>query len=203
MKATMAMKPTTRSTIPCYSPDGTSLGYRTLAAAQRLVADGYVRPAYGRKGHLRAIWLLRDDGTSPVQSHAHNGTRYSFIEQLETGRCWQLRRLDGRYATAPDGLPANARAPFLQVIQECMAPPPDAPTRGTLPTAKPATAQATTAKPVTTAKPATSAKPAGTEAASQDQASHDRGSQDGGSPAHASDHDVRLPRLLATFQCAL
>jgi hypothetical protein len=50
-----------RLTIPCYTADGTCLGHRTLAAAQRLVAGGYVRPAYGRKGHLRAIWqrLLR------------------------------------------------------------------------------------------------------------------------------------------------
>src|ERR1035441_6422465 len=72
MKPTNPTRPT-RSTIPCYAADGTPLGYRPLDAAQRLVAGGYVRPAYGRKGHLRAIWLLRDDGTSPVQPRAHNG----------------------------------------------------------------------------------------------------------------------------------
>ncbi len=36
-------------TIPFYGPDGTCLGYRTPEAAERLVANGYVKPAYGRK----------------------------------------------------------------------------------------------------------------------------------------------------------
>lgn len=67
MKPTNPTRPT-RSTIPCYAADGTPLGYRSLDAAQHLVASGYVRPSWGRKGHLRAIWLLRDDGTNPVQS---------------------------------------------------------------------------------------------------------------------------------------
>jgi len=110
----------TRSTIPCYATDGMSLGYRTLDAAQRLVADGSVRPAYGRKGHLRAIWLLRDDGASPVQGRAHNGTRYSYVESLATGRCWQLRRLDRHDATTADGSPVTARDPFLQVVRDCL-----------------------------------------------------------------------------------
>jgi hypothetical protein len=122
------VKPTqpTRSTIPCYAPDGASLGYRTLDAAQRLVAGGYVRPAYGRKGHLRAIWLLRDDGSSPVQADAHHGTRYSYIESLATGRCWQLRRLDRRDSTTPGGSHVTARDAFLQVILECMTTSPEA-----------------------------------------------------------------------------
>ncbi len=55
-------------TIPFYGPDGTSLGYRTPEAAERLVANGYVKPAYGRKGHLKAIWLRREDGSSPVEA---------------------------------------------------------------------------------------------------------------------------------------
>jgi len=121
------MKPTrsTRSAIPCYAADGTPLGPRPLDAAQRLVSGGYVRPAYGRKGHLRAIWLLRDDGTSPVQSRAHNGTRYSYIEPLATGRCWRLRRLDRRDTTMADGSQVSPRDPFLQVVRDCM-PSPDA-----------------------------------------------------------------------------
>jgi hypothetical protein len=90
-----------------------------------LVAGGYVRPAYGRKGHLRAIWLLRDDGTSPVQSRASTGTRYSYIESLATGRCWQLRHLDRRDTMAADGSPVTACDPFLQVVRDCMASPPD------------------------------------------------------------------------------
>jgi hypothetical protein len=132
MKPTNPTRPT-RSTIPCYAADGTSLGYRTLAAAQRLVADGYVRPAYGRKGHLRAIWLLRDDGTSPVQSRAHNGTRYSYIESLATGRCWRLRRLDRRDTTTSDGSPVTGRDAFLQVVRDCLTVWPDAVAASALP----------------------------------------------------------------------
>jgi len=130
------MKPTSppRPTIPCYAADGTSLGPRPLAAAQRLVADGYVRPAYGRKGHLRAIWLLRDDGSNPVQAYAHNGTRYSYIESLATGRCWQLRRLDPRDTATAGGLPASPRDAFLQVVRGCMTTAPD----GMLPNPLPA-----------------------------------------------------------------
>jgi len=142
------MKPTTptpRSTIPCYDADGTSLGYRLLADAQRLVASGHVRPAYGRKGHLRAIWLLQEDGGNPIQSHAHSGTRYSYIETLDTGRCWQLRRLDRRSTTTADGVPTNPRDPFFQVIRECLT----APSSGVLATTTTGpTAMRATAAPV-------------------------------------------------------
>lgn len=126
--------------IPVYTPDGTSLGRRTLDAAERLVAAGHVRPAYGRKGHLKAIWLLQEDGGNPVQPHAHTGTRYSFIETLDNGRCWQLRRLNRRVSTAGDGSPVSARDPFLRVIRDCMASSPDA-----LATATPVPSRATTA----------------------------------------------------------
>jgi hypothetical protein len=125
MKPTRPTKPTP-PTIPCYSPDGTSLGHRTLAAAERLVAGGYVRPAYGRKGHLRAIWLLRDDGSNSIQPRAPCGTRYSFIETLDNGRCWQHRRLDRRDAATPHRSPVTGRDPFLQVVRDCMSSPPDA-----------------------------------------------------------------------------
>ena len=36
--------------IPYYAPDGTSLGFRSLAAAKRLIAGGFVKPPYGRMG---------------------------------------------------------------------------------------------------------------------------------------------------------
>jgi hypothetical protein len=39
----------TERLIPYYAPDGTSLGSRTLDAAKRLIAGGYVKPAWGRK----------------------------------------------------------------------------------------------------------------------------------------------------------
>jgi hypothetical protein len=124
------MKPT-RSTIPCYAGDGTPLGYRTIDAAQRLVAGGCVRPAYGRRGHLKAIWLLRDGGSSPFQTRPHNGTRYSYIESVATGRCWQLRRLNQRDTTTTEGSTVTSRDPFLQVIRDCLAPP-EASARATL-----------------------------------------------------------------------
>ena len=32
----------------------------------------------------------------PFRTQARLSTKYSVIEQLEHGRCWKLRRLDGR-----------------------------------------------------------------------------------------------------------
>ncbi|MCC6389110.1 MAG: hypothetical protein IT167_00805 [Bryobacterales bacterium] len=104
--------------IPYYASDGRSLGFRTLEAAKRLLTGGYVKPSYGRKGHLKAIWLLREDGSNPVQAQANPGTRYSFIENLEHGRCWKLRRLDRR---DEDGVPFTTRGVFLQVVTDCLA----------------------------------------------------------------------------------
>ena len=109
------MKP--KEQIPYYASDGTSLGFRSMDAAKRLIEGGYVKPSYGRKGHLKAIWLRKEDGGSPVETHAHSGTRYSFLENVETGRCWKLRRLDMR---DEDGVRFNTREVFLQVVAECM-----------------------------------------------------------------------------------
>ena len=104
--------------IPLYAADGTSLGLRTPDAAKRLIAGGYVKPSYGRKGHLKAIWLRQEDGSNPVQTNARVGTRYSFIENLEHGRCWKLRRLDRR---DEEGVPFTTRGVFLQVVSDCLA----------------------------------------------------------------------------------
>ena len=105
-----------REQIPIYAADGTSLGFRSLEAAKRLIESGYVKPAYGRKGHLKAVWLLQEDGGNPVETHARGGTRYSFLQNIETGRCWSLRRLDQR---DDDGVPVITRGVFLQVVAEC------------------------------------------------------------------------------------
>jgi len=102
--------------IAYYAPDGTSLGVRSLAFAQRLVEGGFVKPSYGRKGHLKAIWLLQPGGSNPVETHPRSGTRYSFIETLERGRCYTLRRLDERGA---DGVAVSMRSAFLQVVADC------------------------------------------------------------------------------------
>lgn len=104
--------------VPFYRADGVSLGTRTLEAARRLVEGGFVMPAYGRKGHLRAIWLQRPDGSNPIQTRMVGGTKYSVLERLEHGRCWKLRKLDGR---DEDGVKFSARNVFLQVVADCMA----------------------------------------------------------------------------------
>jgi len=104
--------------IPLYAADGTPLGFRTPEAARRLIAGGYVKPSYGRKGHLKAIWRCQEDGGNPVQPSVRAGTKYSFIENLEHGRCWKLRRLDRR---DEEGVPVSTRGIFLQVVRECMA----------------------------------------------------------------------------------
>ncbi|MBZ5604692.1 MAG: hypothetical protein LAO79_20530 [Acidobacteriia bacterium] len=106
--------------IPYYASDGTSLGFRSEEAAQRLVAGGFVQASYGRKGHLKAIWSRRQDGSNPVETHAQAGTRYSFLQNLDNGqRCWKLRRVDGR---DDDGTRVSTRGVFLQVVKDCMAP---------------------------------------------------------------------------------
>ena len=104
--------------IPNYAPDGSSLGLRSIEAARRLIACGYVKPAYGRKGHLKAIWLLQKDGGNPVETHPRAGTRYSFLQSLDNGsRCWKLRRVDGR---DDDGVAVTMRGVFLQVLKDCL-----------------------------------------------------------------------------------
>src|ERR1035441_2027350 len=107
-----------REQIPIYAADGTSLGFRSLEAAKRLIESGYVKPAYGRKGHLKAIWLLQEDGANPVQANARSGTRYSFLQNLDSGsRCWKFRRVDGR---DDDGVPVTTRGVFQQVVADCL-----------------------------------------------------------------------------------
>ena len=107
-----------REQIPLYASDGTSLGFRPIDAARRLIAGGYAKPAYGRKGHLKAIWLGQQDGGNPVETHARAGTRYSFLQNLDSGsRCWKLRRVDWR---DDDGMPVTTRGVFLQVLKDCL-----------------------------------------------------------------------------------
>ncbi len=104
--------------IPYYAPDGRSMGFRSIDAARRLIEGGYVKASYGRKGHLKAIWLQQEDGSSPVETHARAGTRYSFLQNLDNGsRCWKLRRVDGR---DDDGVLVSTRGVFVQVVTDCL-----------------------------------------------------------------------------------
>ena len=94
------------------------MGFRTLDAAKRLIAGGYVKPFDGRKKYLKVIWLNQKDGGNPVETHLRVGTRYSFLQSLDNGRrCWKLRRADGR---DDDGTRVNTRGVFLQVLKFCL-----------------------------------------------------------------------------------
>ncbi|MCW5982716.1 MAG: hypothetical protein KIT09_31800 [Bryobacteraceae bacterium] len=104
--------------IPYYAADGTSLGSRTFETAMRLLDGGHVKPAYGRKGHLKAIFLEQPDGGNPVDAQPRTGKRYSFLERLDSGhRDWKHKKLDVR---DEDGTFVSTRGAFLQVMRECM-----------------------------------------------------------------------------------
>ena len=94
------------------------MGFRSIDAAKRLIEGGRVKPSYGRKGHLKAIWLLQQDGCNPIVAQPRAGTKYSFLESLDNGsRCWKLRRVDG---LDDDGVPVNTRDVFVQVVTDCL-----------------------------------------------------------------------------------
>ncbi len=98
--------------IPIYAADGTPMGYRSSESARRLLTLDLVSPAYGRKGHLKAIFAKKGDGSSAVQSSAPGGTQYSFRERLDSGPlAWKLKRL---------GKGDELRPIFLQVVADCV-----------------------------------------------------------------------------------
>ena len=101
--------------IPIYAADGRSLGFRSIEAANRLVANGFVEAVHGRKGHLKAIQLKQPDGASAITTHVRAGTRYSFREHFENGTAaWTLKRL---------GKGNDLRPIFLRVVTDCLARP--------------------------------------------------------------------------------
>lgn len=104
---------------PLYSADGRSLGFRSRQAVQRLLAGGFVTASYGRKGHLRAIYLRKTDGSSPVETSPKSGTKYSFEQALPNGRrCWTLKKLD---LTDEDGVPVDTEPIYRRVLIDCLA----------------------------------------------------------------------------------
>ena len=62
------------SMMPFYGSDGSSLGFRELDTAKRLVAAGTVKPAYGRKGHLKAIFEQQEDSCGPQKFNPASGS---------------------------------------------------------------------------------------------------------------------------------
>jgi hypothetical protein len=98
--------------IPLYAADGTPWGFRTLEAAQRLIVNGLVNPVYGRKGHLKAVFSKKADGSSAVESAVPGGTQYSFQTRVESGPLvWKLKRL---------GKKDELRPLFRQVVTDCL-----------------------------------------------------------------------------------
>jgi hypothetical protein len=104
--------------IPYYACDGTSLGFRSVENARRLVDGGFVEASWGRKGHLKAIWARQQDGSSPVEANAPTGTKYSFPEKLDSGRsCWKHRRLDRATKMARSSPRAAPSSRWLRIAQ--------------------------------------------------------------------------------------
>ena len=104
--------------IPIYAADGTSEGFRSLETARLLLANGYVKAAYGRKGHLKAIWVQQQDGGNPIETQARAGTKYSFPERLDNGlRCWKFKKLDIK---DEDGVRFSTQSFFRRVVDECL-----------------------------------------------------------------------------------
>ena len=91
-----------------YASDGRSLGFRSLAAARRLIANGFVEAVYGRKGHLKAIHAKQPDGASAIATRVPTGTRYSFRERLDN-RARRAGALQEHPAPHRGDLEAHAR----------------------------------------------------------------------------------------------
>lgn len=92
----------------------------TEGGLARLQSAGLIaRVVRHRKGHINRAILFVRPGEVPVPRTAHLGTRYSFLDHLEHGLCWDWKRLGGaRWGTnyAPDEL----RPIFLQVVADCL-----------------------------------------------------------------------------------
>ena len=98
--------------IPYYDADGKPRGFRTLEAARRLIANEVVTACYGRKGHIKAIFMRKADGGNAVQAEITPGTKYSFREHLDSGHvAWSMRRL---------GKGNELRPIFLAVLTDCL-----------------------------------------------------------------------------------
>ena len=77
----------------------------------RLDKVGLIRIVKHKKDRInRCILLGRPDDPKPIKLSAYLGTRYSYLERLESGRrVWALRKL-GKDAAPP--------AIFLQIVIE-------------------------------------------------------------------------------------
>ena len=109
-----------QATIPVYRADGRLYDIVTEPALARLEAAGLIaRVVRHRKGHINRAILVVRPGEAPLPRTAYMGTRYSFLDHLEHGVCWDLKRLGGvRWGV--NYAPAEVRPIFLQVVLDCL-----------------------------------------------------------------------------------
>ena len=81
--------------IPLYSADNELHDWITPKRAARLEALGIARVIRHKKGHVNRCILHRRPGDPlPTKLSVYLGTRYSYLERLESGRSvWVLRKL--------------------------------------------------------------------------------------------------------------
>lgn len=98
--------------IPLYSADGELQEWISSQRMTRLEKLGLIRIVKHKKGRVSRCLLQRRPGDPlPTKLSAYLGTRYSYLERLDSGRLvWALRKL-----REGEGVPAA----FLQLITEC------------------------------------------------------------------------------------
>ena len=98
--------------IPLYSAENELRDWITPQRAERLEAVGIARVVRHKKGFVnRCVLHRRPCDPRPIRLSDYLGTRYSYLERLDSGRLvWALRKLREN-----EGVPAA----FLQLITEC------------------------------------------------------------------------------------
>ena len=111
------------SSIPVYNADGSLYASVSEPRLTRLQSAGLVaRVVRHRKGHVnRAILFMRPGEPKPIAAGSVMGTKYSFRERLEHGPAWELKHL-GSDRDGKTYAPSETRAPFLQVVSDCLVP---------------------------------------------------------------------------------
>lgn len=81
--------------IPFYSADNELRDWITPKRAERLEAAGIARVVRHKKGYANRCILHRRPGDPrPISLSIYFGTRYSYLERLDSGRLvWALRKL--------------------------------------------------------------------------------------------------------------
>ena len=98
--------------VPLYSADGELQEWISAQRMARLDRVGLIRIVKHKKGRVSRCILHRRPGDPlPTKLSAYLGTRYSYLERLDSGRLvWALRKL-----REGEGVPSA----FLQLITEC------------------------------------------------------------------------------------